>query len=83
MDNKILRQYECMRRRLARVRIEAATQGIDHVSTALKMSKEIGIGLSAINWFINNKRNVHLKTYGLISRYVIKMEKELGIKQQD
>lgn len=81
MDQKILKQYEGLRRRLARVRTEAAIQNVDHVSSVLKMSKEIGIGLSALNWFINNTRDIRLKTFGLISRYVIRMEKELGIIQ--
>ncbi len=79
MDKKILKQYEDLRRRLVKVRVEAAIQGVDHVSSLLKMSKEIGIGLSAINWFIHNERDVRLKTFGLISRYVIRMEKELGM----
>ncbi len=80
MDIRITSNYEDLRERLSQVRMAAALQDIDHVSSLLKLSKEIGIGLSALGWFINNSREARLTTYGKILKYVIKMEKELGIK---
>lgn len=44
-----------------------------------QLSKDIGIGLSTIGWFLRNEREIHHRTYSKILKYVIKMEKELEI----
>jgi len=72
-------ELESLRMRLNQVRIKACMQGIDHTSSLLKLAKEIGIGLSCLCAFVNNKYHPRVKSYGLILRYVLKMEKELGI----
>ena len=64
-------------RNALRDRLEEIRMNTGHSQDQL--SKDIGIGLSTIGWFLRNEREIYHKTYSKILKYVIKMEKELEI----
>ena len=46
--------------------------------TQVEMAKEIGISLSAYQYFINGLRVSNIKTLSKIEKYVVRREKELN-----